>query len=144
MGDASSIDLVGVVMDVTHEKERSLETERRARQLRALAAELHHVEERERRALATELHDNLAQLLVATKMKLGFIGPFIGEKAPREQMDEVLALLDRATDMVRSLTLNLSPPVLDELGLAPALELAGGGHRAPIRPPRSMSRNGAS
>ncbi len=118
--DAAIIDVVGAVMDVTPEKERSIETERRARQLRALAAELSHVEERERRELAIELHDNLAQLLVAAKMKLGVMGRFDDENA-RQQVDETLELLDRANEMVRSLTLNLSPPILDELGLAPAL-----------------------
>jgi PAS domain S-box-containing protein len=117
----SGISLVGVVMDVTSEKERNLETERRARQLRALAAELYHVEERERRELATELHDNLAQLIVATKMKLGVVGSLRDQSAVRQQLEGTLELLDRANEMVRSLTLNLSPPILDELGLGPAL-----------------------
>ncbi len=121
-GEAGSVDVVGAVMDVTAEKERTIETERRAKQLRALAAELHHVEERERKALAAELHDNLAQLIVATKMKLGVIGALDDDNALRQQqMDESLELLDRANEMVRSLTLNLSPPILDELGLSPAL-----------------------
>ncbi|MGH9333939.1 MAG: response regulator [Vicinamibacteria bacterium] len=118
----SSRDLVGVAMDVTFEKERAIETERRARQLRALAAELYHVEERERRELATELHDNLAQLIVATKMKLGVIAPSQDAQALRQQVDEALQLLDRADESVRSLTFSLSPPVLDELGLTSAVK----------------------
>jgi PAS domain S-box-containing protein len=114
--------VVGAAMDVTAERERVLESERRTQQLRGLATELYHVEERERRELATELHDNLAQLIVATRMKLGTID--LSQTADRlgQQLQEAAGLLDRAGDTVRSLTFSLSPPVLDELGLVPAVK----------------------
>jgi PAS domain S-box-containing protein len=113
--------VVGAAMDVTAEKERALESERRTQQLRGLASELYHVEERERRELASELHDNLAQLIVATRMKLGTIDPSETAEKLGQQLRDATGLLDRAGDTVRSLTFSLSPPVLEELGLLPAL-----------------------
>ena len=53
--------------------ERSAEAEQRASKLQELTAELNQAEERERRRLATDLHDYLAQMLVACRMKTGLL-----------------------------------------------------------------------
>ncbi|MFA9478447.1 PAS domain S-box protein [Phycisphaerales bacterium AB-hyl4] len=102
--------------------ERTAEAEHRATQLRALAAELTQTEQRERRQLAQSLHDHLQQLLVAAKLRLhAMIGQFEDEPTIRGllQIDE---LLTQSVDASRSLTTELSPPILHDAGLAAALD----------------------
>ena len=102
--------------------ERSAVAERQAVQLRALAAQLLATEEQERRSLASDLHDNLAQLLNVAKMKIAALthGAELTGKGPRSRKSG--ELLDRANQVTRSLMYQLSPPVLHDLGLVPALE----------------------
>ena len=91
-------------------------------QLRALAAELSLAEEREREAIARDLHDNLAQVLHVAKLKLGAFTKAPGEEAARDLAKQLDALLTHAEASVRSLMFQLNPPVLSELGLVPALQ----------------------
>ena len=84
-------------------------------QLRALAAELSLTEERERRAIAADLHDHIGQTLATARIKLDALGGLRG-------VEEIRTLVDEAIRYTRSLTFELSSPVLYELGLAPALE----------------------
>jgi signal transduction histidine kinase len=112
--------------DITESK-RNAETleqrvSERTAQLRALAVELSLAEERERRALAQDLHDDLGQVLAAAKIKLGTLSKLEHAEQTQKRCEDIAALLDRAHDLVRSLTFQLSPPVLSELGLVPALE----------------------
>ena len=101
------------------------EIERHREQLRRLAAELALAEERERRAIAADLHDHLGQALAFVKLRLAqFAGDavFCGFES---SLREILALVDQAIRYTRTLTGELSPPVLYELGLGPALEWLG-------------------
>ena len=93
--------------------ERTKELVQSQNRLRALAAELSLSEQRERKRLATELHDYLAQLLAIGKMSLDQIkqeagGPLV------EELDETL---DEALHYTRSLVAQLSPPFFQEFGL---------------------------
>jgi signal transduction histidine kinase len=105
--------------------ERTREAERRAQQLRLLAAELTKAEERERRRLAQMLHDDLQQMLVAARMHISAISPEIAPSRMVELMRHVDDLLDRSIRLSRNLTHRASPPVLYDAGLAPALEWLG-------------------
>jgi PAS domain S-box-containing protein len=98
-------------------EERTAEAQRRTDQLRVMAAELTHAEQRERRRLAQLLHDHLQQLLVAAKMRVALAGRTGGG-----DLGEVESLLAEAIDASRSLTVQLCPPMLHDGGLAPALE----------------------
>ncbi|NUQ65417.1 MAG: PAS domain S-box protein [Pirellulales bacterium] len=101
--------------------DRTAEAEQRAEQLRSLASELAEAEQRERRRLAQLLHDGLQQLLVATKMKIAWLrrdpNPRIAQAADRAN-----ELLDESINQSRSLTAELSPPVLYDAGLAGGLK----------------------
>lgn len=102
--------------------ERTAEAERRALQLRELTAELTQAEQRERRRLAQLLHDDLQQLLIAAKFRTNALRAHTRDPEILRgllQMDDLIGQSIRAT---RSLTCELSPPVLYEAGLAPALE----------------------
>lgn len=89
--------------------------------LRELTSQLALAEERERQRLAVELHDRIGHALVLAKMKLSGADP----GAP-EELDERLAvtmqLLQETIEDTRSLTFELSPPILKDVGLAAALE----------------------
>lgn len=105
--------------------ERSLtESEARvslaARELRILSRQIFRIQEEERRHLARELHDEIGQTLSAAKINLKMITPDLPAGAIG-RLDDSVQLLDRLLKQVRELSLNLRPPLLDELGLVPTL-----------------------
>ncbi len=100
--------------------ERTAMAERRASQLRILNAELVQTERRERRRLAQLLHDHLQQLLVAAKMKTALAAHQLGEAPQAQIIRDAEALLGKAITASRTLTFELSPPILDQ-GLVPGL-----------------------
>ena len=103
-------------------QERTGRVRQQAVQLRALAAELSRAEQQERRRLAGILHDHVQQLLVAVRMQVSVL-----QREPLSTSGRaVLALSDELIGECirdcRSLTVELSPPVLQSAGLAVALE----------------------
>ena len=92
----------------------------RTRQLEQLSARMVRQHEEERRRIALELHDETAQAFAAMKLQLGVLRETVGpELAPR--MDRVLELVDTGMRSIRNVTRDLRPPLLDQLGLLPAL-----------------------
>ena len=85
-----------------------------------LHGRLEAAKEEERRFLAHELHDELGQSLTALKLRLQLDGrapvPVLHQAAP-----QALALIDQLIARVRQISINLRPPLLDEVGLGPAL-----------------------
>jgi len=115
-------DLEARVAARTAELSQAIQTlERQAAQLRGLAAELTLAEERERRRLADLLHDELQQLLVATRLRVHMLGR-AGDPALREGAGEVVGLIGEALAVTRTLTGELQPPALQRGALLPALE----------------------
>jgi PAS domain S-box-containing protein len=109
--------------------ERTAVAEQRAAQLRALASELAQAEQSERRRLAQALHNQLHQLLVVARMKIATLSRQVQEERARRTIAQVDELLRDSITESRSLTIELSPPVLYNAGLAGALEwLAGQMH----------------
>ena len=100
--------------------------------LRALATEVGLAEQRERKRIATELHDHLQQMLVFCKLRLGQ-GKQVAAAIPgcAELMSQVDDVLTEALTYSRTLVAELCPPVLREYGLAAALVVGGwqGGKR---------------
>jgi signal transduction histidine kinase len=102
---------------------RSLEAQVRTRtgELQALSMRLLRVQEDERRTIARELHDHLGQLLTGLRFQL----EAAHRAAPGElqaPLRESLASSDEILGYLREMTQQLRPRVLDDLGLAPALE----------------------
>jgi PAS domain S-box-containing protein len=97
--------------------------------LRRLVAELTQAEERERRRLAVELHDYLAQSLTATRMNLSRTGKFFtgsnGNSDLKKVLDDVQTDLNNSINYTRTLIGELSPRVLYDLGLPAALGWLG-------------------
>jgi len=91
------------------------------RRLRSLASELSLAEERERRRIATGLHDQACQTLVLSKMKL----QELRAPLPPAQMHEIARIcntLDGTISNMRELIFDLSSPTLYKFGLEAALE----------------------
>lgn len=95
--------------------------------LRTLATELNLAEQRERKRLATELHDHLQQILVLGKIKLGQGQRLLAEAVPAaaKLMKETDDVLSEALQYTRTLVSDLSPTVLRDHGLATALQWLG-------------------
>lgn len=102
--------------------QRAAEAEQKAAQLRMLALELTRAEQRQRRRLAQILHDHLQQLLVGARMKLGLLGRRLSDERLARCVKEVDRLLDESIAESRSLTVELSPPILYDAGLRGGLE----------------------
>jgi|GEM_PF-1570379 len=94
----------------------------RADQMRRLTGELTMAEQRERRRLSKLLHDGLQQNLVSARMKMGVLRDEVGGFDLKYEMDKVRDLLDESIQMSRSLSVSLSPPVLQSEGLAAGLK----------------------
>jgi len=90
--------------------------------LRSLASELTLTEERQRRRIATDLHDRIGQALALSKIKLSEIRNAIPHAQYRKELGEIHELLEQTIQDTRTLTFELSPPVLYELGFEAAVE----------------------
>lgn len=86
-------------------------------QLSARVVEQH---EEERRRLSRELHDETAQVFSAVKMELGVLREDVASDQAR-RLDRALGLIDTGIRSIRSVTNDLRPSLLDDLGLLPAL-----------------------
>ena len=91
-------------------------------QLRGLASSLALAEEAERRQIAVGLHDQIGQNLALAKMKLSAASVDLSRGDESPNLDEVHKLLERVIVDTRSLTFELSPPILYELGFEAGVE----------------------
>lgn len=91
-------------------------------QLRSLTSDLITTEERERRRIATEIHDHIGQTLAVTKIKLEMLHALASYSGFSEALEEIQGFVKQAIQETRSLMTKLSPPVFYELGLPSALE----------------------
>jgi len=93
------------------------------RRLRFLAAELGLAEDRERRRIASDLHDEVAQTLAAVKLKLQAVEEEVQSSGDvAKWVNEIRSMIEKTIENTRSLVFDLSPPVLHELGLEPAVQ----------------------
>jgi PAS domain S-box-containing protein len=112
--------VIAVVRDITRRKEAERAVQNYAERLKFLSRRLMEVQEAERRHIARELHDEIGQVLTGLKLTL--------ELSVRVPPDEVGPSLHQAHSLVnelmaraRSLSLDLRPAMLDDLGLLPTL-----------------------
>ena len=103
-------------------RERTAVAEMRAEQLRDLALDLAESESRERKRFAQLLHDHFQQLVSAAKLRAGIIRRQADSEELRGSIQQIEQLLVQALDASRSLASQLSPPVLHDAGLVPAIE----------------------
>lgn len=94
-------------------------------QLRALASQLTLAEERERRRMAKVLHDGLQQLLVGARFQLDALSMRSRGTLVEKELQGILDILHESLKISRSLTAELSPPILHEGGLMGGLKWLG-------------------
>jgi signal transduction histidine kinase len=93
-------------------------------QLRRLSGSIIASQEKERSAIARELHDELGQMLTALRMDSVWIQQRLKETDPKtaERALTMCSLIDKTIEDVRGMATRLRPSVLDSLGLVDALE----------------------
>jgi signal transduction histidine kinase len=96
---------------------------RRTAELSALSSHLQQLSEKEKAALARELHDELGGLLIAAKMDVSWLQKRLANANPdiQSRWTRVLKMLDDGVNFKRRIVENLRPTLLDNLGLLPAV-----------------------
>jgi PAS domain S-box-containing protein len=113
--------LIGTSHEVTDRRRADDEDALDRDRLRSMASGIVIAEERQRRSLAADLHDGLGQEIALARMKLSAL-----RRSASADLHEPLAgieeLIERADRSIRSITFQISPPPLYDLGLLPALQ----------------------
>lgn len=113
-----------MITDITDRKQAEDQLRTSREQLRSLSAHLESVREEERKNMAREVHDELGQMLTALKIDLSLLT----KRLPKEQelllekTKSIDELVDTAIQTVKRISAELRPGVLDDLGIAAALE----------------------
>ena len=109
--------LCGIATDITELKQAQ-------DQLRRLSGSIMANQEKERKAIARELHDELGQVLTALRMDAVWLSERLQAQDPKagDRALTMCGLIDNTIDEVRGLATRLRPGVLDDLGLIDALE----------------------
>jgi PAS domain S-box-containing protein len=131
--DGSIREWVGACTDITERKRADEQLKalnatlaQRANQLRALATKLTLTEQQERERLAHTLHDSLQQLLVGAKYRVDSLRRKATADADlQEGLGDFESLLTESIQLSRSLVVELSPPLLAEVGMAAAVRRLG-------------------
>jgi len=117
--------LVGISRNITERKRAEEKLLSYQEQLRFLASELSLVEERERRQIAISLHDNIGQTLSLSYIKLGALQELTSSPSLAKSFNEIRELIEQAILYTKTLTSDISPPILYELGFEAAVEWLG-------------------
>lgn len=116
--------LIGIGMDTTERKKAEEQIRSTTEQLRRLSAHLQNVREEERIFIAREIHDELGQQLTVLKLDVSRLNKSISPEHTelKQQGESVLQLVNETISSVRRISSQLRPGMLDDLGLAAAIE----------------------
>jgi diguanylate cyclase len=108
--------------DVTERRTTREALATRAQELTRLSAALISTQADERRAIARELHDELGQQLAALRINVQVLKAKANDPVEKGRLDDSLAIVKHLIETVRQRALDLHPVILDDLGLAAALQ----------------------
>lgn len=112
--------VAGVGLDITERVRDKEQLENANRRLQMLSSKVIEIQERERHHISRGLHDDIGQALTAVKLNLDAMRLRVGADHAGE-IDDSLRIVADILQQVRSLSLDLRPPQLDDLGLAAAV-----------------------
>lgn len=115
------VQITGFVEDISERKKAEEELRESHNRLRDLSVRLESLREEERREIARELHDEVGQGLTVLKLGLQTLHRQTKSARAVNSVKGCLETCERVLNQVRSLSLNLRPSILDDLGLLPAL-----------------------
>jgi len=125
---ANVVAIEGIARDITDRRQaedelwRTVETLRRTdEQRRKLLALLAAAEQKERKQLAEDLHDDSIQILTAAVLRLQVFRRHLTEAGHLAELDQLEETLRHALERLRHVSFELRPPALDSEGLVPAL-----------------------
>ena len=120
-GDVTNV--ISLARDITDIRKAERRLAESNRQLRELTRRRESAREEERKLIASEIHDELGQHLTALRMGISMMRLRYGEQNPglNGHVEQLMEICDRTIQVVRSVTTNLRPTVLN-MGLYPALE----------------------
>lgn len=110
--------------NITEQKKHEEELERYSEEMRNLSQHLESIREEERTRIAREIHDELGQALTALKMDIAWLHRRIVDEESIKQgkTASMIELVDNTIQSVRRISSELRPGILDDLGLAAAIE----------------------
>ena len=108
--------------DITELKQQEEEIAAARDKLKALAMEITTIEENARRTFSNYLHDRIGQTLFVLKIRLEMMANAEADKQNPETWKEIFRLMEKAIGDTRALSYEMSPSILNELGLEAALE----------------------
>lgn len=110
-----------LVREIEHREMAEKISQDYLKQLQALSSEMALIEENEKRRIATELHDCVGQTLALSKIKLGILSKSVDSPELKSSIKDILQMIEQTIRETRTLTFELSPPILYELGLIQAV-----------------------
>ena len=115
-----------VVNDITERRKIEWESDNVRKQLRALTFELMLAEDRERGRIAIDLHDEIGQSMIAARLMLGTVkdATDMPDNAVKK-IEEIRTILQDSINWARTLSVDLSPPVVRELGIEAGIQWLG-------------------
>jgi PAS domain S-box-containing protein len=122
-GNGEIVSALAISRDISAARKAKMRVEESRRLIRQLAGRSEAAREEERKHMARELHDGLAQLLLALRLQVSVLGLEFGAYVPalKARADSIVSHVDSATKVVRNAITSLRPVALD-LGVVSALE----------------------
>jgi PAS domain S-box-containing protein len=113
--------ILSIIRDITVRKQNEIKLLESEQRLRELAGQLLSIQEIERSRISKELHDELGQAMMLLKFQVSAIHEKLTDPATRKESSEVLENIDKAIENIRRLAKDLSPTILESLGVSAAI-----------------------